>query len=201
MPKIEIKGNEIEGATVTVEYKIIVTNVGELEGTVEKIVDQLPEGFSISNNSSLWAKDSNGELINNSLASKKIKAGESAEITLTASKKMTTETTGSFKNTVQIYTTDNNTKNNTANIELLISIKTGAVVYTSIAIGLVAILSIAFVFLHKKRKINVKKLTRNMFLAVIFTTVVLSQNAVQAAATWWESRTCLALYRSRLRTF
>ncbi len=46
--KTEIKAKEIEGATVTIEYKIKVTNNGEVAGTVEKIIDYLPNELNIS---------------------------------------------------------------------------------------------------------------------------------------------------------
>ena len=46
--KTEIRAKEIEGAIVTVEYKILVTNDGEITTTVGKIVDELPEGFTLA---------------------------------------------------------------------------------------------------------------------------------------------------------
>lgn len=54
--KTEIKAKEIDGATVTIEYKITVTNKGEIAGTVEKVIDYLPNDLTfISKINKNWA--------------------------------------------------------------------------------------------------------------------------------------------------
>ena len=59
LAKIEIKAKEIEGASIEIEYKIVVTNEGELATTVEKVIDYLPEGMTLSNKQqNQWKIDS-----------------------------------------------------------------------------------------------------------------------------------------------
>ena len=48
LAKIEIKAKELEGATVVIEYKIVVSNEGEVASTVGKVIEELPEGFTFS---------------------------------------------------------------------------------------------------------------------------------------------------------
>ncbi len=160
LPKFEIKGNEIEGANVVIEYKIIVTNVGEVAGTVGKVIDYLPDGLNmISNSNNNWAKGLNNQIINTSISNKRINVGEKVELTLNATRKMTANSTGTLKNRVEIQninsvikTTDENNKNDSATIDLIISIKTGVILYTSIIISVLAILTVIAIVLYKKRK-------------------------------------------------
>ena len=103
LAKIEIKAKEIEGATVVIEYKIVVTNEGELPATVGKVIDYLPEGLTFSSElNKNWSAQTNGQLINTSLSNRKMEAGESVTLTLIATKKMTSSSTGTFTNAAEI---------------------------------------------------------------------------------------------------
>ncbi len=54
--KTEIKAKEIDGATVKIEYKIKITNDGERAGTIEKVVDYLPNDLTfVSKENKDWA--------------------------------------------------------------------------------------------------------------------------------------------------
>ena len=141
LAKVEVKAKEINGATLVVEYKIVVTNEGELETTASKIVDYLPEGLDFStelNNS--WIKTKDGKVYNTSLANKAIKPGESAEVTLIATVNLKENATGTYTNIAEIAEISNslnakdvdstpnnnvNTEDDYSKAELIVSISTG----------------------------------------------------------------------------
>ena len=78
-----------------IEYKIVVTNEGAVPGYVKKIVDYLPEelGFNTELNKD-WYLSDNGNLYNASLANTVIEPGQSKEVTLIVSKKITENSLG-----------------------------------------------------------------------------------------------------------
>ena len=86
--KVEIRSKQMNGATVIVEYKMVVTNNGELAGKAAQIVDKLPDGMTFKSelNSDWYEKD--GSLYTNSLSGQNIQAGESKEVTLVLTKTM-----------------------------------------------------------------------------------------------------------------
>lgn len=177
--KTEIKAKEIEGSTVTIEYKVVITNEGEATGTVNKIVDYLPDGLSFSSNlNANWTKNTNGELINTTISNKKIGAGERIELTLIATKKMTANSTGTFTNKASITeTTDANTENNTSSADVIISVSTGTIVYVVSIISILGILSLVIIYLYKKGKINIKKFSKTTFLAIFLMIMILASSA------------------------
>ena len=143
LAKAEIKSKEVEGAKVKVEYTIIVKNNGAVAGSVEKIIDTLPQGLEIDKSSlSTWTKNVDGTYINTSLSNNQIEPGKSVEIKLIATRTMTENSTGTLTNKVTIEGIQNNldlketnTQNNKAQSELILSISTGAIIYISIAAG------------------------------------------------------------------
>ncbi len=188
--KAEIKAKEIEGATVTIEYKIVITNQGEIAGTVGKITDFLPQGleFDAKQNRD-WVKNKSGDITNTTIAKKKIEAGESTELTLIATKKMTANDTGTFKNKVRIDgissisgTNDREEKNNEAVADIIISISTGAIVYISITILGLGILCTLAIYLYKKGKIHLKKIGKIAILIIISSITMLSLTSNVLAA-------------------
>ena len=48
LAKVEIKSKEIQGAIIVVEYKIVITNEGEIPTSVNKVIDYLPDGLEFS---------------------------------------------------------------------------------------------------------------------------------------------------------
>lgn len=180
LAKTEIRAKEIEGATVTIQYKIVITNVGEVAGIVSEIVDYLPDGLTFSKTqNSTWNKNAKGELINTSLSNRKMQAEESIELTLIATKQMTANTTGTFTNKVSITgTTEDNLENNTAHADIIISVSTGAMLYITIVIFIIAILSTIVVYLYKKGKLDLKNLHKMTFLVIFIVTTLYSCSSV-----------------------
>ena len=168
LARAELDAKRINGATVLIEYKIRVTNVGEVEGYVRRVADYMPSDLSFSSELNKdWYQTGNG-LYNESLANDVIAAGESREITLTLTKSMTENNVGLINNTAEIdeaynelgLTDSNSTPGNRTNGEndmgsadVLLGIRTGGAIYIGVAIGTVAILGvIAYVLIRKNKK-------------------------------------------------
>lgn len=176
LAKTEIRAKEIEGATVTIQYKIVISNVGEVAGTINEIVDYLPDELTFSKTqNSIWNKNAKGELVNTSISNRKMQPGDSIELTLIATKQMTANTTGTFTNKISITgMTDANSENNTANADIIISVSTGAMVYIAIVIFIVVVLSVIVAYLYKKGKLNFKNLHKITFLVIFIVTTLYS---------------------------
>ena len=169
LAKAELDRKKINGATVLVEYKIRVSNVGEVDGYARKIADYMPNDLKFSSELNKdWYQTSEG-LYNSSLANEKITAGESKEITLTLTKSMTENNVGRINNSAEIaeayndlgLADSNSTPGNKAQEEndygsadIILSIKTGGMTYVGITAGIVILLAaVAFVII----KINKNK--------------------------------------------
>ena len=200
LAKIDIRAKEIEGAKVTVEYKLTVTNEGELEASVGSVVDYLPEGFMLDTTSGqLWRNQGNNTVINASMQNQKLTAGESITLTLTATKTMTGDSTGIFINKAEIAEASNakqiadidstpgngiETEDDFSKAEIIISIGTGIGVYISIGIILAVLVGIALFIGIKKGKININKFSKVSKLsifAILFITMICVQETKSIA--------------------
>lgn len=171
MAKAEIHSKFINGSTVIIEYKIRVTNAGEVDGYVKKIADYIPNDLKFSSELNKDWYQTGSNLYNTSLANEKLLAGESKEITLLLTKTMTENNIGRVNNTAEIAEAynelglqDSNSipgnktqgENDMGSADVIISIQTGeAILYTSIiVICAIAILSGVAIILVKKLKKN-----------------------------------------------
>lgn len=165
--KVELDAKKINGSTVLIEYNITVSNVGEVDGYVKKVVDYMPSDLKFSSELNKDWYQTNGQLYNASLANTKISAGQSRTITLTLTKAMTENNTGLTMNVAEIAEDynelgikDSNStpgnkaegENDMSSAEVLISIRTGGILYISIAIIVLAIGSVTAFIIIKKRK-------------------------------------------------
>lgn len=188
LAKVEIKSKEIQGATVVVTYKIVVTNEGELPAYATKVVDYIPEGLDFSSDlNKSWTTTKNGELTNISIANRRIEAGESVELTLVLTKSMTSNSTGTFTNIAEIgemtnslgaRDTDSIPGNKVENeddyskADLIISVSTGIVIYISLGIVLVLFISIILYLAYRYGTLKFRKvfLFGTVFVITIITT-------------------------------
>ena len=162
--KVEIASKELSGATVVIEYKMKVTNVGEIAGYAKSIVDYLPS--SLTFNSSLnsdWYKKGNN-LYTSSLSDVLIEPGETEEVTLTLTKKMTESNTGLTNNKAEIEssyndlgiqntTTDKDEEDteNAGTADAIIGVKTGtAVSYVLLTLTIIIIIGVMAYLVNKK---------------------------------------------------
>lgn len=175
LAKVEIPAKEISGAVVIVEYKIVVTNVGNVPGIVNKVADVLPDGLTFSSElNKEWNMATNGEIVNTKNTNVKINPGNSITLTLIATKQMRQNTTGTFNNQATISSAssisglaDSNAANNTSDAEIIISISTGVFVYIAIIIAVLAILVILGIIIVKKGKFNIKKFNKMTFTIIV----------------------------------
>ena len=166
MAKVEIAAKYLSGSTIVIEYNISVKNTGELAGYAKQIVDYLPKDLTF--NSSLnkdWYQS--GEYIyTNSLADKKIEAGETKELKLIVTKKMTESNTGLVNNTAELTSVANSqniedldsipgnkqtNEDDLGSANIIISVKTGAVIsYITITILIIGLIFLASFLIIKK---------------------------------------------------
>ena len=131
--KIDIHRNEILTSKVKVTYNIRVTNIGEIEGTANKITELIPEGMSyIAEDNKVNWKEENGTLVTDELKEEIIEPGESKEIEIVLRWNNGEENFREKKNTVIISGTENpakyvdiNKEDNISKSEIIISIATG----------------------------------------------------------------------------
>ena len=158
LAKVEIHSKYLSGSTVVVEYKIKVTNVGDIEGYVKSIVDYMPSDFKFSSDLNADWYQSGDYLYNENIANTNLAAGESTEVTLILTKNMTESNTGLVNNTAAIQSSyneksfsDANSDNNNGSADVIISVKTGAAIrLVLITLGLTVIIAgIAYVIAKK----------------------------------------------------
>lgn len=147
-----------------------VTNIGELDGYVRKIVDYMPNDLKFSSELNKdWYQKGN-DLYNSSLANEKIVAGESKSVKLVLTKAMTENNTGLTNNTAEIAESYNelgiaDSKSTAGNkvpgeedygsADTILSLKTGAEVYVSVIAILLVITGITvFIIIRKKQHIE-----------------------------------------------
>ncbi len=166
LAKVEIKAKELDGALVKLNYKIIVENIGDIDGTVENIVDYMPNDmkFDEEENES-WYIASDGYIYLKNSSNEVLSPGEKKEYNLSLTKEMNDENTGTVSNKVallNVYTDNNvleNKDNNMSTQNVLILISTGNTI--QIIIFILAVLIVSFIIYINKN--NVKFINNNHF--------------------------------------
>ena len=165
--KKDLIGKDANDVSIIVEYKIKVTNEGAISGFVKKIADYMP--IEMKFNSELnkdWYISENGVLYNSSLANTIINPGESKEVTLLLTKKMTEDNLGLYHNEAEIYEayndlgiedTDSREANKVSNeddissADVLITVKTGKMIqFVGLSITIILTIGIGAYFIKKK---------------------------------------------------
>lgn len=167
LAKVEIKSKYLRGTTVLIEYSIKVTNNGEISGYATSIVDNKPSDLIF--NSKLnpdWYQKGN-KLYTNSIGNNLIEPGETKEIKLLLTKKMTESNTGLTNNIAEIAESFNefglneeNSNSSNTNVKendigqanVIISVSTG-IAYRFLFIVLFSIIIIAIVSYIISKKI------------------------------------------------
>ena len=168
LARAELDAKRVNGATVLIEYKIRVSNVGEVDGYVRRIADYMPSDLTFSSELNKdWYQTGNG-LYTESIANDVLAPGESRELTLTLTKAMTENNVGLINNTAEIDEAYNelgladsnstpgnrtNGENDMGSADVLLGIRTGGAVYIGGAIATVVVLGIiAFVIIRRNKK-------------------------------------------------
>ncbi len=165
LEKVEIYRKASESTSVQVEYKIKVSNTGEVSGNAT-IEENIPEGMSLANNDGTW-EEQDGKLIK---VIPELGAGETKEYTVLLNWEQTGENMGEKANEVKLVETgnvpgfvDNNDKDNTSNANVIISVETGELPI-GLILALVALVGLETVTLRyavvltkrQKKKVNKK---------------------------------------------
>ena len=160
LAKVEIKGKYLKDSVVVVEYKIKVTNKGELAGYAKKIVDNKPSDLKF--NSKLnpdWYQSSN-MLYNTSLSNEIIEPGETKELTLILTKTMTNSNTGLTSNKAEVLEYFNSQgivdegssqDDDISQADLIISVSTGIAVKFAFTIifTIITIAGVVYIIIKK----------------------------------------------------
>lgn len=172
--KIEVLGSNLGKSSAVIEYKIVVTNEGAIPGYVKKIVDYLPQGIGFNTELNKdWYLSDNGNVYNASLANTIINPGESKEVTLVVTKKITEDSLGLINNNAEIYESYNEQgakdidstagnkvteEDDMSSADVMVSIVTGKIItYTTITLGVITLLGFG-VYEIKKRVLNKKNI-------------------------------------------
>lgn len=162
--KIDINRNKATTANVKIAYKIRISNIGEIEGYVDKLTEIIPTGYSFyqEDNTIHW-ENNNGILMTTDLKEEVIKAGEYKEITITLRWKNGESNFGEKNNVVMLTQISNpagyqdiDKEDNTARANMLIAVATGLDRNERIAIiGIVQIvlaISMGLLVSYKKKE-------------------------------------------------
>lgn len=163
LAKVEIASKSLSDSSVIIEYKMKVINDGEIAGYANSIVDYIPSSLTFNSglNNDWYQKGNN--IYTSSLADTRIEPGETKEIKLTLTKKMTESNTGLTNNKAEIessYNTlgipnsaslENNNTKNLGSADAIISVKTGAAVsYISLTLTIVIVIFGLAYLINKK---------------------------------------------------
>ncbi len=158
LAKIELPAKQMVGTTLTIEYKIIVKNEGDVAGNVTRIIDYLPNGVEFNSEiNPEWYRGTDGHLYTTELANTEIKPGESKELTLVLTKTIKEDAADIIYNTAEIAGHSNNLglddsdstpgnnnekEDDLSGANLIVTIKTGALTYTLIILGIAAVIAV-----------------------------------------------------------
>ncbi len=171
LAKVELHAKEVQGANVLIEYVIKVTNEGEIPGFVNNVIDYLPKELTFSSEINKDWYVTNGRLYNQSLTNEVIQPGETKVLSLTLTKTMSADTTGTIRNTAEIGASSNDlgqadrdstpgnkqeNEDDISSVEVIVSVSTGAmtIMVTSITI-IIGLLFISLI-IYQLRKTTVK---------------------------------------------
>ena len=156
LAKVEIDAKQVSGTTAIIEYTIKITNNGDVDGYVKKVVDYISKDYKFSSELNSDWYQSGDNLYNTSLANEVIKPGETKELKLVVTKQMTENNTGLINNTAEITELYNNygltdSSENKGSSDLILSIKTGQVATTIGIILIIVIIISGVTYIVSKR--------------------------------------------------
>lgn len=166
--KLDIRKEQVNTADVRITYKIRITNNGEIEGSVGKLTNAMPMGYTFyaQDNKVNWIQ-AGGILTTSDLQNDTIKVGESREIELVLRWSKGATNFGEKLNTISLTEIKNpanyedvNLEDNTSQANMIITIITGMDLHTGIFIMemmLVVLVTILGILIFYKKKHIVSK--------------------------------------------
>ena len=175
LEKVEVLAQNINKSSIVAEYKIVVTNEGQVPGYVKKIIDYLPEdaGFSSELNQDWYISQQEQVLYNTSLENTVINPGESKEVTLVLTFSITDKNISTIiNNNAEIYESYNEqgiadidsteankieTEDDMSNADIVLGVVTGKIVlYSTLILSIIFIIVIG-AFLIQRNVLAPKK--------------------------------------------
>ena len=167
LAKIEIDAKKLAKSSILIQYKIKVSNEGDIQGYVGDVIDYLPKELEFNSEMNPdWYLDSNGKLHNVTLEKEVIEPGKSKTLNLVLTKTLNNNSTGTITNNAEIAKSSNlqnindidsivaNNKQGEDDLgeaSLIISIKTGSpAMYIGIVILSLLVLSTGIYLINKK---------------------------------------------------
>ena len=160
---------------IEINYEIEVKNTGNIEGYVNQLRDQIPEGFEISNTSqSTWSLSADGKAYTDKLVDKLIAPDESEIIDLVITKKVSKGDKNELLNKAEIVSTSNFSseedkleENNNSENTFKINKKTSKILIVLLIILLVCIV-IIFIYTKYAKGIKLgKKVIISLIMAIV----------------------------------
>lgn len=165
--KVDLKKSKINNVTVKFKYSIRITNEGEIAGEATEIRDDIPQGLKfVAEDNPDWRVE-DGQIVTDKLAGTTLQPGESAEVEILLTWVNSKDNMGVMINTAEInkdhndYGTpdiDSTPGNNVPKEDdiddapVMLTVKTGAdiIMYISIAVGALAIVTAGAIVVKKK---------------------------------------------------
>lgn len=164
--KVDLKNTSLNNVEVKFEYKIRITNEGQIAGYAKEISDYIPEGLKfIPADNPEW-KEVEGKIVTRQLENTLLQPGETADVTVILTwingennlglKVNTAEISEDYNEfgTPDIDSTPNNKVPGEDDIDdapIMLAIRTGRpIVYTGLAVGVLSIISLGAVVIRKK---------------------------------------------------
>ena len=164
--KVDLKNTSINNVEVKFEYKIRITNEGQIAGYAKEISDYIPEGLKfIPADNPEW-REVEGKIVTRKLENTLLQPGEYADVTVLLTwinnennlglKVNTAEISEDYNEfgTPDIDSTPNNKEKGEDDIDdapIMLAIRTGRpIVYTGLAVGVLSIISLGAVVIRKR---------------------------------------------------
>ena len=165
--KCEIRRQEVKNSKVKVVYDITVTNKGNTKGEVQKVVTNIPEGFSIQNNDE-WTMQNSNEAWSTSFGEIEPEKTVTKQLILTANANAVLGSNSSEvfidskedidqrilqEDTKEINVDNLKNTNNYGNADTLLSVSTGGAtntVFIIIMLGILSIIAVLISWINKK---------------------------------------------------
>ena len=155
--KVEIPVDRVGDSTLKLEYSIVVSNTGKVEGTTE-VIESLPKYFKVTEGTSKeWKKQKDGTL---KLVTKEIKPGETKEYKVVLEWERGANNFGTLANTVELTNVENpvnfketTLEDNKSKAELVLAVKSGenrSTRWVGSTIGVLLILAGMVVYVRRK---------------------------------------------------
>lgn len=162
LAKVDVDGKYINNTNLIIEYKIKVTNNGDIAGYAKKISDVIPSQLKF--NSELnkdWYVGKDGKAYNTSLGSTVINPGETKEITLVLTKQMNENGNGIVHNTADLSEVYNEyganhvgeSTDEAKSADVIIGLKLGGgdiLAYISLIIATLGVIGLGAYYINKK---------------------------------------------------